>query len=165
MLARIVEVRVTLALIAAAIVGTWGLHAYPMRSDDVFLALVEARKPFVFGVLAYGYATMWFTTPYFTTSLLMSLVAIVVYRRAPRSRYRDLPPYPRPEHRPTPALVLGETHFLTAPGRSPDPGWLFASSARSPASDSRRYGPRTGSSSTRSRRPACTARSGSPLRS
>src|SRR6202049_2531315 len=124
MLARIVEVRVTLALIVAAVVGTWGLHAYPMRSDDVFLALVEARKPFVFGVLAYGYATMWFTTPYFTTSLLMSLVAIVVYRRTPRARYRELPPYPRPEHRPTPALVLGETHFLTAPGRSPDPGWL-----------------------------------------
>ena len=47
MLARIVEVRVTLALIVAAVVGTWGLHAYPMRSDDVFLALVEARKPFV----------------------------------------------------------------------------------------------------------------------
>jgi len=124
MLARIVEVRVTLALIVAAVVGTWGLHAYPMRSDDVFLALVEARKPFVFGVLAYGYATMWFTTPYFTTSLLMSLVAIVVYRRAPRARYRELPPYPRPERRPTPALVLGETHFLTAPGRSPAPSWL-----------------------------------------
>ena len=48
MLARIVEVRVTLALIVAAVVGTWGLHAYPMRSDDVFLALVEARKPVVF---------------------------------------------------------------------------------------------------------------------
>src|ERR1700681_993704 len=122
MLARIVEVRVTLALIVAAVVGTWGLHAYPMRSDDVFLALVEARKPFVFGVLAYGYATMGFTPPYFTTSLLMSRVATVCSRRPPEPRYRERPPYPRAEPRPTPALVLGETHFLTAPGRSPDPG-------------------------------------------
>jgi hypothetical protein len=59
----------------AAGVGTWGLHAYPVRTDDVFLALVEARKPFVFQVLAYIYATLWFTTPFFATSLVTSVLA------------------------------------------------------------------------------------------
>ena len=54
----------------------------------------------------------------------MSLMAIVVYRRAPRARVRPLPPYPQPEQRPTPSLVLGETHYQTAPGPAARPEWL-----------------------------------------
>ena len=75
----------------------WGLRAYPVSRDDVFLGLIGERAPGVLSVLTYGYATLWFTTPYFAASLLMSLVAIVVYRRAPRARVRPLPPYPQPE--------------------------------------------------------------------
>ena len=63
-------------------------------------------------VLTYGYTTLWFTTPYLAASLLMSLMAIVVYRRAPgASTSGTLPPYPQPEQRPTPSLVLGERHY------------------------------------------------------
>ena len=40
------------------------------------------------------------------------------------SRKRHLPPYPAPEHRPSPTLVLGEKHFETKPGRAPAPSWL-----------------------------------------
>ena len=58
------------------------------------------------------------------TSLLMSLLAIVVYGHTPAVRYRELPPYPQPETHRTPALVLGESHFPTTPGRSPTPNWL-----------------------------------------
>ena len=90
MLRTVLEARGLVAMLAAAGVGTWGLHTYPMRADDVFLALIELRNPPVFRLLAYGYATLWFTTPFFLASLLTSAVAIVVYRRAPSARLRRL---------------------------------------------------------------------------
>ena len=92
MLRTIVEARVLVAMLVAAGVGTWGLHAYPVRTDDVFLALIEARKPFVFQVLAYGYATLWFTTPFLATSLLTSVLAIITYQRPPGTRPRAWAP-------------------------------------------------------------------------
>jgi hypothetical protein len=78
----------------------------------------------VLSFLAYGYATLWFTTPYFAASLVLSLMAILVYRRAPRVRGRPLPPYPLPEQQPAPMLVLGERHYQTSPGAAPRPEWL-----------------------------------------
>ena len=94
MLRSILEARAIVALCVAAGVGTWGLHAYPVRPDEVFLALIEVRKPLVFQVLVYGYAALWFTTPYYIASMIASLVTIVVYRRVPAMRFRPLPPYP-----------------------------------------------------------------------
>jgi len=124
MLRSMLEARALAAMIIAAGVGTCGLRAYPVPSDDLFLGLIEARTPLVFHVLAYGYATLWFTTPFFVASLFASLVTIVVYRRAPATRFRNLPPYPNIDGRQKPALVLGETHYATTPGRSPCPQWL-----------------------------------------
>jgi len=124
MLRSILEARGLVAMVVAAGVGTWGLHAYPVRPDEVFLALIEVRKPLVFHVLVYGYAALWFTTSYYAASIVASLVTIVVYRRVPSMRSRPLPPYPRPEKRPTPMLVLGETHHHTTPGPAPQPTWL-----------------------------------------
>ena len=94
MLRSILEARAMVALFVAAGVGTWGLHAYPVRPDEVFLALIEVRTPLVFHVLVYGYATLWFTTPFYVASIIASLVTIVVYRRVPAMRSRPLPPYP-----------------------------------------------------------------------
>src|SRR5690348_11613254 len=124
MLRKIVEARTLVALLMSAGAGVWGLRAYPISHDDVFLGLIGERAPGVLSVLTYGYATLWFTTPYFAASLLMSLMAIIAYRRAPRARIRPLPPYPQPEQRPTPSLVLGETHYQTAPGPAARPEWL-----------------------------------------
>ena len=124
MLRTILDARPLVAMILAAGIGAWGLHAYPMSTGDVFLALIELRNPFAFRVLAYGYATLWFTTPFFAASLVTSVLAIVVYRRAPAMRFRELPPYPFPETQSQPALVLGEAHFSTKPGRAPTPVWL-----------------------------------------
>jgi hypothetical protein len=73
------------------------VHAYPVSHDDVFLGLIGERASAVLAVLTYGFATLWFTTPYYAASLLLSLMAIVVYRRAPSTRVRALPPYPHPE--------------------------------------------------------------------
>ena len=124
MLRKIVEARAVVALAMSGGVGLWGLRAYPVSHDDVFLGLIGERAPGMLSVLTYGYATLWFTTPYFAASLLMSLMAIVVYRRAPRVRVRPLPPYPQPEQRPTPSLVLGERHYGTTPGPAARPEWL-----------------------------------------
>src|SRR5436190_15767791 len=124
MLRTLVEARAVIAMTIAAGVGMWGLHTYPVQTDDVFVALVELRKPALFQMLACGYATLWFATPFFLASLLTSLLAIVVYRRAPAVRYRTLPRYPEPETREQPSLVLGETHSLTTPGRASGPAWL-----------------------------------------
>ena len=54
-------------------------------------------------------------------SLVTSLVAIVAYRRPRRVRRRTLPPYPPPETRPTPTLLLGEANVARMPGRVPAP--------------------------------------------
>ena len=125
MLQAIVQVRAMLAMTIAVAVGAWGLHAYPVRLDnDLFLQMVFVRKPLVFHVLTYGYATLWFSTPFFATSMLLSVAAMIVSRRRPTIRSRALPPYPAPERRPAPALVLGEAHFPTTPGRAPAPTWL-----------------------------------------
>ena len=124
MLHGLVAMRGLLAMALAAAVGTWGLHAHPIDLTDPFLGLVEARSPWAFTVLVYGYAALWFTTPFFGASLVLSLLAIVASHRDPRVRARPLPLYAQPEHRPTPTLVLGEKHFETIDGRAPNPGWL-----------------------------------------
>src|SRR5216684_1325017 len=124
MLRTLLDARPLVAMILAAGIGTWGLFTFPMPRDDAFVALIELRNPFAFQVLAYGYATLWFSTPFFAASLVTSLLTIVISRHAPRLRVRDLPRYPEPEQRAHPALVVGETHFRTKPGRAPAPNWL-----------------------------------------
>ena len=124
MLRLLIEARALVALTIAAATGLWGTQTYPVSRDDVFLGLIAERAPDMYSVLAHGYATLWFITPFFAASLLMSFVTIVAYRRAPSARVRSLPPYPYPEVREKLTLVLGETHFHTLPGRAPAPNWL-----------------------------------------
>src|SRR6266852_5351276 len=124
MLRTILDARPLVAMIVAAVIGATGLHVYPLPTDDVFLALIALRTPAIFHALAYGYATIWFTTPFFAASLVTSMIAILVYHRLPTGRSRPLPPYAMPETRPTPSLILGEAHFLSTPGRAPTPTWL-----------------------------------------
>jgi hypothetical protein len=124
MFRKILAARALVAMSVAAAVGTWGLYAYPVQTDNPFLGLIALQNPFVFRVLSYGYATMWFTTMFFAASLVTSVVAIVAYRYPERVRVRTLAPYPEPESRPTPTLVLGEAHFPRTPGPAPEPTWL-----------------------------------------
>src|ERR1700730_17249254 len=111
-------------MIVAGGVGVWGLSAYPLPMDNVFLEIMALRNPAVLQLLGYTYATFWFTTPFLATSLLLSILAIVAYHRLPSTRAHPLPHYPLPEHRSTPTLVLGEAHFTSTPTRAPDPTWL-----------------------------------------
>jgi hypothetical protein len=120
----LVDARAAVALLIATGVGIWGLHAYPMPADHPLLELIALQRPVVFALLRYGYATAWFTTPLLLASLVMSLLAIVAFRHPRTARARALPPYPEPERRPAPSLVLGEAHFPRTIGRSPTPTWL-----------------------------------------
>ncbi len=124
MLRTVLDARLLIALAIAAGVGACGLRAYPFQGDEVFLAAIEARRPDVFRAIAYGYAILWFSTPFCLASLVTSLFAIAAYRHAPSATFRTLPPYPEPETRPTPSLVLGEAHHPTRTGRAPEPTWL-----------------------------------------
>lgn len=123
-LRAVVAARVLVAMLMSLCIGAWGLHVYPVQADNIFLTLIAVQKPFVFDVLAYGYAALWFTTPFFAASLLTSMLAIVVYRQTPSMRYHALPSYRPPELRPTPTLVLGEAHHATTIGRGEHPEWL-----------------------------------------
>src|SRR5690242_15626889 len=125
MLRTVVEARTLVAMMVAACVGTWGLRAHPVDQENLFLALIAAKDPTIFHVLTYGYATMWFSTPFFAASLVLSTLTIVAYRHAPSVRSRALPEYPLPERRSSPSVVVGEAHFLTTPGRAHDPDWLI----------------------------------------
>src|SRR5439155_12940573 len=116
--------RALLAMLIAGMAGAWGLHQYPVSADNAFLGLIQFQNPFVFNVLAYGYATLWFTTPFFVASLVTSVLAIVVFRYPPTATKRRLPPYPFPESRPAPTIVLGESHLSRMSGPAPAPTWL-----------------------------------------
>ena len=60
-------------MLLATGVGVLGVHAYPIDRGNVYLQLIELRSPAVFLVLVYGYATLWFTTPFFALSIVASL--------------------------------------------------------------------------------------------
>ena len=68
--------------------GAYGLRAYPIQGDEVFLAVIEARRPNVFRGLTYGYALLWFSTPFCIASLMTSLFAI---RGLPQLSERPVP--------------------------------------------------------------------------
>jgi hypothetical protein len=124
MLRLLVDARQLLALAVTAGVGLWGLAEWPFADTNPFLVLVHAQAPRVATGLRYGYATLWFTTPFLAASFVASLAAIVLVRRTPQAEYRPLPPYPSPETRAKPSLVLGEIHHEMLSGRAADPQWL-----------------------------------------
>src|SRR5262245_66149553 len=124
MLRKVLEQRTVIAMVLATGLGVLGVHNYPIDRSNVYLQLIELRDPAVFFVLVYGYATLWFTTPFFALSIVTSLATIVVYRYPTNERARPLPPYVPPERRSTPSLVLGAAHFETNTGRAPAPSWL-----------------------------------------
>jgi hypothetical protein len=124
MLDVLIDARALLALMASMAFGAWGLRIHPMQLDNPFLALIQLERPAVFRILCYGYATMWFTTPLLVASLCTSQLAILAFGHSRSMRTRALPPYPEPDDRATPTLVLGEAHLTRTPGRAPSPTWL-----------------------------------------
>ena len=120
----LIERRLFVSLCVAAGTGAAGLRLYPVPVQEPFIELIGIQRPDLLAALSYGYALLWFSTPFFVTSLFVSLGAIVSYRIQPRIRFRPLPRYVEPEQRPLPSLVLGESHHATLPERAENPSWL-----------------------------------------
>src|SRR5882672_6686615 len=95
----VLEYRAPITLTLAGVVGTLGLQAWPFPADNVFLAVLEARKPWLFDGLEYLYATLWFSTPFVALSILSALVTIAVLRSGRATAYAALPAYPQPPRR------------------------------------------------------------------
>ena len=62
--ATMIESRALVALTAAAIFGTMGLRAFPIDADEPFLSAIGQQRPDLLGLLGYGYALLWFSTPF-----------------------------------------------------------------------------------------------------
>lgn len=120
----VLDARLLVAMLIALACGAYGLRMHPISTSDPFLGLIAVQNPRAYAALVYGYATLWFTTPFFSASLVLSLLTIVGYHRLPARRRQPLPPYPPPETRPTPSLVLGEAHHQAEVGPASHPGWL-----------------------------------------
>jgi hypothetical protein len=76
----VLEHRAPINLAVAGVIGTLGLRAWPFPAENVFLAVLAVRKPWLFDGLAYLYATLWFSTPFIALSLVTALATIAVLR-------------------------------------------------------------------------------------
>ena len=90
MLRTLVDARGPVGLMVAALICVWGLRTYALDADDVYLAFIHLQKPAIFWLLVYGYATLWFTTPWIATSVVLSLLGMIVYRQVTEKRDRSL---------------------------------------------------------------------------
>ena len=124
MIRALVAHRVLLSLACGAVVGTLGLQAYPFPGSHPLLGLIEVYRPTVFAGFAYTYATLWFSTPFVLSSIVLSFVFIFVARWDRSQARRPLPPYPPVARREDLFVVLGEQHHATRPGRASAPTWL-----------------------------------------
>jgi hypothetical protein len=88
------------------------------------LTLVALRKPELYAVVVYLYATLWFTTPLLVLNTAASLAYIFLARLGDRRMPQALPAYPPPASRSELFLVLGEVHHRTRMGRAQQPSWL-----------------------------------------
>lgn len=121
---RFLEHRTVLSMVVAAGVGVLGLQSHASGPRNLYLEIVELRDPVMFRMLIGGYVMLWFSTAFFSVSVLTSCLTIAHARRRIGGRYRPLPAYVPPEARPEPSLVLGEAHRGSLPGRAESPEWL-----------------------------------------
>ncbi len=69
MVRAILDARLLLAVVFAAMVGVCGLRAFPIQQENAFLAVIAAGRPDIARGLGYGYALLWFSTPLCLASL------------------------------------------------------------------------------------------------
>src|SRR5580765_5884511 len=106
------------------LVGGAGLQVWPFPVDHPLLALIAVRRPAVYAAFLYGYAAVWFTTPFLVINVVASVAYIFLARTDRAVRRSPLPPYPRPEQRDDLFLILGEQHRRTSLGPAAEPRWL-----------------------------------------
>ena len=117
--------RVPLSLLLSACAAMIGPHALPMDTENPLLGLIELERPTLYGVLSYGYVTLWASTALVASSVVTSVLSILFARLDQPQRNRELPPYPAVSRRRTLSLVLGEQHHRHIATRASTPDWLL----------------------------------------
>ena len=77
-----------------AAIGVVGLRFWPFPVDNAFLAVIDARKPWLFEGLAYLYATLWFTTPLIGLTVITRAAVRRGDARRQTAGLRTTPPLP-----------------------------------------------------------------------
>lgn len=124
MLRLLVENRQAFNLLVAGSVWTWAFYFRPFPERNDLLQLVWFEAPHVFHGLKWLYRTLWFSTPYILSSLLLSSVYIFILRRDRTTPHGRLPEYPDPATRKELAVIVGEVHHPHRPEPSETPHWL-----------------------------------------
>ena len=62
-------------LAVATAIGVVGLRFWPFPVDNAFLAVVDARKPWLFEGLGCLYATLWLTTPLIGLTVITAMLS------------------------------------------------------------------------------------------
>jgi hypothetical protein len=120
-----VEYRFVFSLALSAGIGAAGLLEWPFPQDNALLGLVAVSQPTLYATFAYGYATVWFSTPFFALNVLFSLTYIFATRTDRSVHPAPLPPYPQSADRNELFLILGEQHHRTSPAAAAEPSWLI----------------------------------------
>jgi hypothetical protein len=120
----LIEHRALVSAIAAVASSGMVWSHMPWPAADPILVMIEFQRPALYMGLHVTYAVMLFTTPYITTSVLMSLAYIFFARkRTPSVRSQPLA-YIEPERRKDLTLVIGECHHTNRPTPCSNPHWL-----------------------------------------
>ena len=127
MIRALVDMRGLTAMAIAAATGVWGVTTYPPAADNVFLQLIALREPVIFRALMHGYAALWFSTSFMAASFVLSMAAIVAYRR---------PPTPRNPRAPTVSETRDAPSAHTGPWRDASPHDAWARAGADVAHDS-----------------------------
>jgi len=88
------------------------------------IALLADGAPHVVVAIRLAYGAMWFTTPYITSSILLSFGYIFLVKQREASSSIALPRYPEVMWRTKLFLVLGEIHRARKPTSVEQPKWL-----------------------------------------
>jgi hypothetical protein len=124
MLRRLIEARAVACYCVAALVWTAGWFLMPFPESHPLLVYVHFKRPAVYHVFYWSYLAMWFTTPWFLASMLLSLLYIFTGRRDHGGRGGRLPRYPEPAGRSSLLVYVGEIHHPKRPIASKSPRWL-----------------------------------------
>ncbi|MGH9160969.1 MAG: type IV secretory system conjugative DNA transfer family protein [Vicinamibacteraceae bacterium] len=118
------EMRVSVSLVVANIMGYQILQTYAWPARDPVLGYVTLVRP----DLAYGgellYHVLCFSSPFLVTYAALSWVHIWLVPPPTRVRIGRLPPYPQTSDRDDLCLVVGELHHPTKPIPVATPRWL-----------------------------------------
>jgi hypothetical protein len=99
MLRQLIDARTATCYCMAALVWTAGWFLMPFPESHPLHVYIHFKRPAVYQVFYWSYLAMWFTTPWFLTSMLLSLLYILTGRRDSGGLSGQLPPYQDPAGR------------------------------------------------------------------